>query len=218
MHIQKLIGPLVGLVFALTSCGDPAPVKNVVDTPAVDSAQPTSNIQYLGKDSELVLLAPEAYDSGFVNALLRSNLATNYILDHDAMTVDGEKITFRNDLKLNQVYTLKGKAGENAYTLIVKRVSNSTITYNLEESKMGKSLATAEGKASLAPAFYLGSELDEDEEGNTYPADVYSHEGACMLDIRIGLDEKGAVSAKLIRQCKDESANIDLDNSPLLTE
>ena len=83
---------------------------------------------------------------------------------------------------------------------------------------MGQSLASDEGKASLAPAFFIGSELDEDDEGNTYPADVYSHEGDCMLDIRIGLDEKGAVSAKLIRQCNDESANIDLEDSPLLTE
>lgn len=218
MQMTKLIGPAVGILFALISCGDPKPVTDLSDSLSSDSVAPVSGTQYMGKDSELVLLAPEAYDTGFVTALLRSNLATKYVLDQDAMTADGEKITFRSDLKLNQVYTLKGNVGEKTFSLIVKRISNTTISYKLDESVKNGQPTTDEGKANLAPSFYLGSELDEDTEGNTYPADVYTRDNGCVLDIRIGLDEKGKVCAKLIRQCEDGSDNIDLDASPFLTE
>lgn len=218
MQITKLIGPVVGLLFALVSCTDPKPVTGNADSMSIDSVTPVSDVQYMGKDSELVLLAPEAYDTGFVTALLRSNLATKYVLDQDAMTIDGEKVTFRNDLKLNQVYTLKGNVGEKTFSLIVKRISNTTISYKLDESIKNGQPTTDEGKASLVPSFYLGSELDEDPEGNTYPADVYMRENGCVLDIRIGLNENGKVCAKLIRQCEDGSDNIDLDASPFLTE
>ncbi len=219
MQIQKIVAPLIGLLFILASCGDPKPGTDVSDTNVQDSVQPeVSGPQYMGNDSELLLLAPEAYDSGFVQALLKSNLATKYVLDKESITIDEEKITFRNDLKLNQVYTLKGNAGEKTFMLIVKRISNTTLSYKLDESIKNGQPATDEGKANLAPSFFLGSELDEDAGGNTYPADVYSRDNGCVLDIRIGLDEKGKVCARLIRQCEDGFDNIDLDASPFLTE
>jgi hypothetical protein len=161
--------------------------------------------------------APEMYDTAFVRALSESQFANKYTLEKDRIIMDDSlNVIMNTDLVLNQEHTLQGCRGDRCFVLKVKRVSNTEISYALDEKVAGGQPYTLKGNARIGVGFILGSEMDESEGDDpmAYEAMEYHNNYGCDLYIRIGRTPDDGLHARIIKNCEDGSDNLSLEESP----
>jgi hypothetical protein len=161
--------------------------------------------------------APEMYDTAFVRALSESQFANKYMLEKDRIIMDDTvKVVFTEDLALNKDYKLEGCRGDRCFVLKLKRISNTEISYVLDETVAGGQPYTLKGNARIGVGFILGSEMDESEGDDpmAYEAMEYHNYYGCDLYIRIGRTPDDGLHARIIKNCEDGSDNLSLEESP----
>lgn len=161
------------------------------------------------------------YSADFLTQLRSFNYSTHYQL-FDSMLVIGQLDTayFPTDLPLKRSRLFSGRSKDTRYDLTLSRINYTTIYFSLAITKTGNPPSKREGYADIGVGFFLASEVDEDEKtGMAYGSTEYSHETAeCALGIRIGMDDKKKLRARIVGQCKDKPKGEQLINSPTLYE
>lgn len=161
--------------------------------------------------------APEMYDTAFVRALSESQFATKYTLEKDKIIMDDSiNILFNDEFVLNKEYTLEGCREQRCFVLKVKRISNTEISYVLDETMAGGQPYTLKGNARIGVGFILGSETDESEGDDpmAYEAMEYRNNYGCEICFRIGNTPDAKLHARIVKTCEDGSDNLSLEESP----
>ena len=158
---------------------------------------------------------PEKYSQLFLNELAHSGCAKTVTLIDSLFIIDGSDTAFlpTEISRQNERYT--GKTGQYAIQLIIKRNTFSSVNFNLTCREESGKQTTFRGEAHLRPCFFMGAEMDEDENGNMYPADefVYTTPGNLeTIAFRIGNSEGMAVKATV----ESPEVKIGLDGAPVL--
>lgn len=201
------------LAFGLWSCNnqlrEKAADKNSVDTLPTVLADKQQQDIYIKDKSQ--------YDQTFIDGLKDYNepikLIDNYI-------VTGKDTTyFPNDLPLNKETHFKAiKAGRH-FLLTVRRVNQTSLTYDFEIIKDNETEDYKNGKAILGSMFFLGPEGDNDIEGGYGSQEYSDNEKDSWLSIRIeiGKADNGKQRAKIHYGFSDTTRkSLNLDDCPTL--
>jgi hypothetical protein len=197
------------------SCGNKTSEKTTLKNP-VDTLQSVS----ANKQQQHIYIKDKSqYDQTFIDELIHYNepikLIDNYIITGKDTTY------FPTDLPLNKEIYFKGIKAEQHFLLTVKRVNQTSLTYDFEIIKDNETVDYKRGKAILGSMFFLASENDEDSQtGDGYGSSEYRDKANdCWFAIRIGIgkDDNGKQRAMLNYGCKDKSKQaLNLDECPTL--
>ncbi len=159
------------------------------------------------------------HDPSFINELSESNnqakLVDNYIL------IGEEKVYFPEDLQLNKETIFQGNREGNKFVLTLTRINLTSLIYDFKVLDSASNLINGKsGKATISPQFFLDSEIDSDDAGDSYSSTAYwDYSSDCSFAIRLGeKDKNGTIRAKVLVECENDkdSKNIDLDVCPTL--
>ncbi len=176
--------------------------------------------EFVDSKGKITVLDSSKYSKKFLQDLLETPDGYEFILVDSVMTIKGQgDVVFPSLIAINQKRKFSGKRGDKTFDLIIGRLNYSTIAYELRIYVNDKSTEYNNGTADLGSMFFLASEIDEDDKtGTSYSSSEYWDEGKdCTFSVRIGVsDENGKLLAKIIRNCKDKSKNISLEDCPTL--
>jgi len=155
-----------------------------------------------------------------LNALKVSGNSSIKLIDN-VIIVDNKTTKFPDDLKMNNNYVFKAVKGERSYHLNVKRINESTLSFEFKLFNKEHLVFTDKGEANIGASFYIDPEKDiDDQSGKGYFANEYTKEiNNCWFIIRIGVgkDTKNKSRAKVIFGCKDKTKQaLDLKDCPTL--
>ena len=155
-----------------------------------------------------------------LNGLKSQKLGSVKLIDN-VMIVEKDTTKFPDDLKMNKQYLFKSVKGDQSYHLNVKRINESTLSFEFKLRKKKDVVFTDKGEANIGAFFFLASEMDEDNEtGEGYGAYEYAKElNSCWFIIRIGVgkDAKNRQRAKVIFGCNDKTRQaLDIKDCPTL--
>lgn len=200
--------PFTIVVLLMTACGGKQTAQTA--TPADSSNVPADKVHI--KD-------PLQYSQSFINAVRNNQKGQVHLVDSN-MVVGADTATFPTVLKAGKMYYFKGRQGRNTFALTLIRINYSSVDYDFSLIENGITKFLNKGTADISTGFYLASENDEDEDGQSYGAAKYAKtEGGCTFTIRVGLDkdEKGRMRAKISHVCEDATKTDPvLVNSPVL--
>ncbi|MCA6361946.1 MAG: hypothetical protein IM638_02850 [Bacteroidetes bacterium] len=165
--------------------------------------------------TKVVVQHPEKYSLFFLNELANSGCAKTVTLIDSLFIIDGNDTAFLPTGVSRQNERFTGKTEQYAIQLIIKRNTFSSVNFNLTCREESGKQTTFRGEAHLRPCFFMGAEMDEDENGNMYPADefVYTTPGNLeTISFRIGNSEGMAVKTTI----ESPDVKIGLDGSPVL--
>ena len=169
--------------------------------------------------STLIIKDKTKYSEEFLSKLKSFTYSYNYQL-LDSLLIVGQLDTayFPTVLPLKKPRKLSGRSKDTRYDLTLSRINYTTVYYRLTIYKAGKLSSNQKGHADIGTGFFLGFETDEDEKtGISYGSTAYSNQTTdCILSIRIGKNEMQKLCAKVTRQCKDKTKDIQLDDCPTL--
>ncbi len=164
----------------------------------------------------LKVKTPDAYSAAFIDRLHEGG-DQEIELEGDKMRVSGTEHVFPTIPEMGKTFKLRGSMDDVALNMRIDRINQSSIAYSYTAGLKGKQVYELKGEAHLHPNFYLGSESDTDEKGNSYMVEeYYAEDDKCMVYFRLGLSEQGKLQAKAYRQCHDEGT--DLATLPVLRE
>lgn len=186
-----------------------------------DTQQQTATPQAdtTGLIGSLTIMNTADYHPDFIKALQGSPLG-EVVLDGNKMIENGETYEFPTYPELGKTRNLTATVGTTTVNIMVKRINQTTIDYQIEFFEEGKPEATHQqkGQATIsAGSMFMGSESDENElTGNSYMAAEYSSintdDEECYTSIRIGKeDDNGQLLGRLIKNCNGQYDDIDLD-------
>lgn len=207
---MKFLLPLLSATLLLSCSGNDQPADKK------DSANDSTAVKEAAIKG-ITNNAPEMYDTAFVRALSESQFAGKYRLEKDRIIMDDSlSVVFNDDMKLNTEYTLEGCRGDRCFVLKVKRISNTEISYVLDETMAGGQPYTLKGNARIGVGFILGSETDESEGDDpmAYEAMEYRNNYGCEICFRIGNTPDAKLHARIVKTCEDGSDNLSLEESP----
>ncbi len=178
----------------------------------------TSSIKTTDRSHSVFVKDKTLYDDSFILGLSEYgetlNLIDNYIL------LGEDTAYFPEELQLNEQKVFHGNSNHRNFQLTITRVKLTSVVYNfLVTTENNKQIINKTGRAVLPSLFFLGSEVDDDEQlGESFLSSEYWDESSgCSLAIRIGeKDEAGNLRAKVKLNCDEESQNIQLKDSPIL--
>ena len=155
-----------------------------------------------------------------LNALKVSGNSSIKLIDN-VIIVDNKTTKFPDDLKINNNYVFKAVKGERSYHLNVKRINESTLSFEFKLLKKEHVIFTDKGEANIGASFFVAPEMDVDDlSAKGYSAYEYSNElNNCWFIIRIGVgvDAKNKQRAKVTLGCKDKTKQaLDLKDCPTL--
>jgi len=179
---------------------------------SVNQTAPTIFIKDKSKYSKEFLTA--------INGLKSQKLGSVKLIDN-VMIVEKDTTKFPDDLKMNKQYLFKAVKGDQSYHLNVKRINESTLSFEFKLLKKEHLVFTEKGEANIGAFFFLASEMDEDNEtGEGYGAYEYTKElNSCWFIIRIGVgkDTKNKQRAKIMFGCNDKTKQpLELKDCPTL--
>ncbi len=167
----------------------------------------------------VVIKDPTQYSRAFIQKLKAFDYSSHYEL-RDSMLIIGRLDTawFPTDLPLEKERILTGVKAGKEYRLAVRRISYTTVSYELKVFRSGKLYSAYKGLADLEPGFFLGAETDEDERtGSAYlSTEYYSRTNHCDLALRIGINDQSQLCARVKAGCADTAKNIALSDCPTL--
>ncbi len=147
------------------------------------------------------------------------------------VTIHGEKIIFGGkdtvsfpaEPAMNEVIKVGGKNKNLRIAGTIKRINYTSVDYHMEVEDVSGNRCIYTGTADLGAGFYLASESDTDDStGDSYfSTEFHTEDQTCQaFSLRIGKpaqpDAKYLV--KIISDCSDACASIDLDNGPVLKQ
>jgi len=155
-----------------------------------------------------------------LNALKSPKSSLIKLIDN-VIVVDKKTTKFPDDLKMNNNYVFKAVKGERSYHLNVKRINESTLSFEFKLFNKEHLVFTDKGEANIGASFFVAPEMDVDEQnGKGYSAYEYTKEiNNCWFIIRIGVgkDTKSNSRAKVMFGCKDKTKQaLDLKDCPTL--
>jgi hypothetical protein len=165
--------------------------------------------------TKIIAKHPERYSQVFINELSQSGCAKTAELIDSMFIINGSDTAFLPTVFSPQNERFAGKTEQYAIQLIVKRNTYSSINFNLTCREPSGKQTTFRGEAHLRPCFFMGAEMDEDENGNMYPAEEYVYTTPGNLEtisFRVGNSDGMAVKATIV----SPEVNIGLDGSPVL--
>ncbi len=162
-----------------------------------------------------------SYSKAFLNDLKASDYPDSIKLIDNYIIVKNDTITFPNDLDKNKKYTFKAIRDNQQYTLIVERINETTLHYDLHIYKNDKLIFAGKDEANLNGLFFLGAEMDEDDiTGEAYGSTEYwKKSNDYWLSIRVGMgkDNKNRLRAKItLASNNKQKMKFELHNCPTL--
>jgi len=226
MNFKQLIPLGVFLLFFYSSCTDTPPQEaTAVSSPQEEPVKEEVKRKYqkntvYGKAS-VTLEDGANYTESFVRALSESTAASSFLLKNDGtMIIDQtDQIQLPKFLTLKDWYRFRATKGDLQYSLEVQRQDHTQVVFRYVVFEKSNRLINVSKVIELGAHFFLGDESDEDDQTKeSYLATEYSGgDNSCQYALRIG-GEVGALKAKLIRTCQDETQDITLDEAPTLRQ
>lgn len=160
----------------------------------------------------LIVKDSTKYSKRFLDGLRGSVFGTKFeLIDNLIITDDRYRNDFGQILPDNQTVILTAQRNGNKYSIKVRQVKLTTISYDFEltDSKGQKIVET--GLADMPSAFMLGSETDSDENDKTYAVTEYlTLKEKCLFAIRLGVLDKKIV-------CRLSGCNDNMDYFKVVT-
>ena len=178
-------------------------VTTVTDTTAIDTSANFKSNVYI-KDRSL-------YSKPFLAHLDETGYPSPLQIIGDRIFVEGDTISFPNELELNQAYKFTAFTDTHFYQLDITRTGLTTVEYDFTLFANEKPVLKHKGTAHLGGMFFLASEIDEDDEsGEGYGATEYGEDygNDCYFKIRIGdADDKNRLRATIGNYCDGKPVN-----------
>lgn len=199
----------------------------VPDSPnqAEKSSKPDAKKQVKqAKQAKIFVKDSAQYDPNFIAQLveLHQNFQGEPLSLIDNLILIGtDTVYLPGELPLNQMRWFKGSKNGIDFSLSLKRVNQTNLSYTLKRTgQAGKLIDSKQGTAILNAGIILASEIDEDERGGEgYSSfEYWDKADHCEFSIRIGeRDQNGKFRIKITMNCPgDTSRNINLEDSPTL--
>lgn len=200
------------------------PQEESTQTAGDDTQQTTQQAEpqpdTTGRIGSLLIKNKADYDAAFIKELQDAPLG-EVVLDGHKMIENGETYQFPAYPELGKTENLTATVGTTTVNIMVKRINQTTVDYQIDFLEEGKQEAVhqTKGQATIsASSMYMGSESDENDlTGNSYMAAEYSSSNTdngeeCYTYIRIGKeDDNGQLLGRLIKNCNGQYKDIDLD-------
>ena len=206
-----------------------SPSKSAVKSPPTSSPnEVTSSRQAANSGSfvNLIVKDREDYSSEFLEELAQIPAAAFDLIElkHNLLIINEIDTLYFPDLPpFGEILSFSGQKDDVKIELVVRRTNQTSMSYESTITEYGNTTTIKQGEVSISAGFILGSESDSTPEGDGYFVwDYGNQEEDCYTNIRIGqLDESNLndpILVKIIQNCLEGIADIELDDSPILKE
>ncbi len=159
------------------------------------------------------------YSPDFIESIRNSSFrGQSILLDRNKFILENDSVSyyFPDYIPIGNDIHLSGQYRGVKIDLSFKRENQSSIDYAFQVYKGENKVTENTGTAHLSPSFWLGLEMDFDQDlRKEFKYEEFKDDGA-KVSIRIGKEENGGLKAKILYGTPSEEFYIDRNNSPVL--
>lgn len=177
----------------------------------------------LKKDSKpepnITIVNKSDYSPDFIESIRNSTFrGSNILLDRNKFILENDSVTyyFPDYIPIGKNIILSGQYRNLKIDLSFKRINQSSIDYAFQVYKEENKITENAGTSHLSPFFWLGLEMDFDQDlRKEFKYEEFKDDGV-GVSIRIGQEDNGDLKAKILYGTPSEGFYMDTNNSPVL--